>query len=358
MTFERYLAEEIALDHLDGIITRREALRRLALLGVGAAAATSLLAACAGGGPSGTPGSGKPGTGPPSEAGTAPPPGQATALPMEPIAFPGPGGRRLQGAWASHRDPRGAVLVVHENRGLTDHIRSVAGRLAGHGYAALAVDLLSEEGGTASFADPAEATAALSRVRRERFVADMQAGIDELGRRAPGAKPGAIGFCFGGAMVWTLLTSEPRLRAAVPFYGPLPDPADFSGAQAAVLAVYAGLDERVNATRERATRAMERAGLTHRVVTFPGVDHAFFNDTGPRYDAAAAEQAYRQVLDWFAGISRDGATTSRGTARQRFTVLMSAYRAPAVKPLGATSSMRARSASVSVTLTAPTFSSR
>lgn len=300
-TFQRYLAEEVALDHLDGIISRREALRRLALLGVGAAAATSLIAACGGGpggAPSGTPRSGKPAAGSSSEAKSAAP-GQATALPTELITFPGRDGRRLRGAWALPRDPRGAVLVIHENRGLTDHIRSVVGRLAGSGHAALAIDLLSAEGGTASFVDSAQATAALGRVPPERFVADMRAGIDELARRAPGTKPGAVGFCFGGGMVWTLLGAEPRLRAAVPFYGPLPDPVDFSGAQAAVLAIYAGLDERVNATRERATRALERAGLTHRVVTFPGVEHAFFNDTGPRYDAAAAEQAYRQVLDWF-----------------------------------------------------------
>ncbi|MEV7908035.1 dienelactone hydrolase family protein, partial [Streptomyces anulatus] len=219
----------------------------------------------------------------------------------EAISFPGPeAGVTLQGAWAAAREPRGAVLVIHENRGLNDHIRSVAGRLAADGYSSLAPDLLSREGGTAAFGDPAQATAALGRVPQDRFAADMKAALSELERRAPGRKLGAVGFCFGGGMVWLLLSShEPRLSAAVPFYGPLPDNADFSGSKAAVLAIYAGLDDRVNATRDRAKAALEKAGLTHEIVTFPGVNHAFFNDTGPRYDAAAAAQAYRRVLDWY-----------------------------------------------------------
>ena len=137
------------------------------------------------------------------------------------------------------------MLVIHENRGLNDHIRSVAGRLAASGYSALAIDLLSAEGGTAALGDEAEATAALSGAPQERFVADMRAGLDELERRAPGQKLGAIGFCFGGGMVWTLLASgEPRLAAAAPFYGPLPDGADFSGSpNAAVLGIYAEQDD-------------------------------------------------------------------------------------------------------------------
>ncbi|WP_218577302.1 dienelactone hydrolase family protein [Phytohabitans rumicis] len=188
--FHGYLAEEVAVDFGDGIITRREALRRLGLLGVGGVAASSLLAACSSdGGDSLTP---APATGSPS----APAP---AGLPTEAVTFAGPGGRTLQAAWAAASEPRGTVLVVHENRGLTDHIRSVAGRLAASGFSALAIDLLSAEGGTASFADSAAATAALNAAPDERFVADMKAGIDELVRREPDQKPGAVGFCFGGA---------------------------------------------------------------------------------------------------------------------------------------------------------------
>jgi carboxymethylenebutenolidase len=140
----------------------------------------------------------------------------------------------------------------------------------------------------------------LSAAPQERFVADLRAGVAELGRRLPDKKLGAVGFCFGGGMVWLLLAAgESRLAAAVPFYGPLPDNADFAGSRAAVLGIYAEQDSRVNATRDAAAGALTRAGLTHEIVTFPGVNHAFFNDTGARYNAGAAATAYQRVLDWF-----------------------------------------------------------
>jgi carboxymethylenebutenolidase len=289
--FHRYLAEEIALDHADGIIARREALRRLSMLGLGLPAATALLAAC-GGGAEDAPAS--------PATSSAPPAFPSQGAATQPVTFAGPEGRRLQGAWATAATPKGAVLVIHENRGLTDHIRSVAGRFAASGYSALAIDLLSEEGGTASVGGEAEAMAALAKVQPERFAADMKAGVAELARRVPNAKIGAVGFCFGGGMTWLLIASnEPRLAAAAPFYGPLPDNADFRESKAAVLGIYAQQDQRVNASRDAAEAALKRAGLTHEIVTYPGVDHAFFNDTGPRHNPVVAAQAYRKVLDWF-----------------------------------------------------------
>jgi carboxymethylenebutenolidase len=110
-----------------------------------------------------------------------------------------------------------------------------------------------------------------------------------------------VGFCFGGGMVWSLLASgEPRLAAAAPFYGPLPEGADFTGSpNAAVLGVYGEQDERVNATRDAAAQALEAAGLTHEIMTYPNAGHAFFNDTGARYNATAAAAAYEKLLAWF-----------------------------------------------------------
>ena len=147
-----------------------------------------------------------------------------------------------------------------------------------------------------------DATAALGNAPAEQLIDDLRAGIDELERRAPGAKVATIGFCFGGGMTWSLLAAgEPRLAAAVPFYGPFPEGADLGGSpNAAVLGVYAELDARVNASIPAAEAALTAAGLTHELRTFPGVDHAFFNDTGPRYDADAAAAAYEAMLDWFA----------------------------------------------------------
>jgi carboxymethylenebutenolidase len=296
--FQQYLAEEVAIDHADGIIGRREALRRLSMLGLGLPAAGALLAACGGGGEEEAASPAPATSSAPPASSAQPAPGQSVA--PQAITFDGPDGRTLQGAWAAAATARGAVLVIHENRGLTDHIRSVAGRFAGSGYSALAIDLLSEEGGTASLGGEAEAMAALNQVSPERFAADMRAGVAELARRVPDAKIGAVGFCFGGGMTWLLVDSgEPRLAAAVPFYGPLPDNADMAGTKAAILGVYAEQDDRVNASRDAATAALERAGLTHEIVTYPGVNHAFFNDTGPRYNQAVATQAYAKVLDWY-----------------------------------------------------------
>jgi carboxymethylenebutenolidase len=291
MAFRPYLIEEIALDCVEGALSRREALRRLGLLGVTGAAAAALIA--------GAPrlAAATASTLPPTD--TAAPGSTAAAAAGEEITFAGPNGD-LIGVYAAAEPANGAVLVIHENRGLTPHIRSIPSRLAADGYSALAIDLISEEGGTASL-DEGAAQAALGAAPPERLVADMRAGLDELERRAPGAPLAVIGFCFGGAMTWLLLAEgDERIAAAVPFYGPLPDGADFSGSpSAAVLGIYAGLDDRVNASQEAAAAALEAAGLEHELRTFDGVDHAFFNDTGRNYDADAAAAAYDAMIEWF-----------------------------------------------------------
>ncbi|MEN4449790.1 dienelactone hydrolase family protein [Mycobacterium sp. SM3041] len=294
--FQRYIAEEIATDHVDGLLSRREALRRLALLGVGTAAAGALIAAC--GENRGTtaattssPTSGKPSTEP------GPPPGMENAIQPAPITW---ADGKLQGSWAAAAQPRGGVLVIHENKGLNDWVRSVVGRLGGIGYSALGIDLLSAQGGTAAFADPAEATAALGKIPPDQFVADLRSGLDELQRRTPGGKLAVLGFCFGGGLTWQLLAAgEPRLSAALPFYGPLPDPHDFAGSkQAAVLAFYGAKDARVTASKDAAAAALEQAGMVHQIVVEPDADHAFFNDSGQRYNPTAAADAWAQTQSW------------------------------------------------------------
>lgn len=298
---QRYIAEEIATDHVDGLLSRREALRRLALIGMGTAAATALIAACGEQKTAAPPTSESPTPSPtPSPSVGGPPPGSAGALPTSPITWAGPAGQ-LQGAWAAAPQPRGGVLVIYENKGLNDWVRSVAGRFAGIGYSALAIDLLSGQGGTAAFSDPAAATAALSKIAPEEFVANLKSGVDELARRVPDHKLAAVGFCMGGGLVWQLLAAgAPQLAAAVPFYGPAPDNPDFSGSRgAAVLAFYGALDQRVTSTEPVVRAALEKAGMVHDLVTEPDANHAFFNDTGDRYNAAAAADAWRRVQDWF-----------------------------------------------------------
>jgi carboxymethylenebutenolidase len=293
---QRYLADEIAIDHVDGLLTRREAIRRLCLLGLTTAAASALIASCS---------EPEEASVPPQTArdtsGSAPqPPGIAHTLPTQPITWPGPTGQ-LQAAWSQTADSKGAVLVIHENKGLTDWVRSVAGRLAGAGYSAMAIDLLSEQGGTGAFADPAQATAALGAIAPEQFIHDLNSTVAQLKLRAPGQKVAVVGFCFGGGLVWRLLADGALgVSAAVPFYGPLPDNPDFTGSKAAVLGIYGALDTRVTGSQAAAKAALERVGLVHELVVEPNADHAFFNDTGPRYNAVAAADAWQRLLDWFA----------------------------------------------------------
>ncbi len=306
MAMYEYLVTEVALDHAEGHLSRREALRKLGLLGLSAAAASGLLAGCgseatpAAATPMPTPSLGTPFGGAPAASAPVAPAGYDVAAALSRttvVTFPG-GAGEISGALAEPAAaPRGAVLVVHENRGLTDHIRAVAGRLAGDGYLALAPDLLSRVGGTAGVPD---ATAALGGLAEADLLADLQSGLAELSRRAAGVPQAAIGFCFGGGMVWRLLNGGPtELVAAVPFYGPAPPEPTFANTRAAVLGVFAERDNRVNAGRDALEAALTAGGVTHELVTVPGVDHAFFNDTGPRYNPEAAASIYQRMLDWF-----------------------------------------------------------
>ncbi len=291
MTLKDYLVGEVTEDLADGLLTRREAIRRLTLLGLGVAGASALVAACS--------------TDDNEAATTTTAAAQATTTAAAPaaakselITFDGKG-TKLKGAWAAPATPKAALLVVHENRGLTPHFHELVGRFAGEGYAALCVDLISREGGTTAV-DEAGAQASLGNATDEQLLDDLRSGLDELARRVPGKKLGTVGFCFGGGMVWLLLDAgEARLAAAAPFYGPAPEDANFSKAKAAVLAVYAEKDARVNASRDSAAAALRAARLIHEVKTYPGADHAFFNNTGARYNEAAAKQASADLLAWF-----------------------------------------------------------
>ena len=152
MALRGYVVEEVALDCAEGLVGRREALRRLGLLGLTSAAAAAVLAVCGADDDSAE----RTGTGaaaPATSAGASSAsvaPSTATSgqgSPPSPSAgeevrFAGPAGELL-GVVATAPDPSGAVLVIHENRGLTPHIRTIPGRLADDGYTALAIDLLS-----------------------------------------------------------------------------------------------------------------------------------------------------------------------------------------------------------------------
>ena len=193
------------------------------------------------------------------------------------------------------------VVVVHENKGLVPYVEDVVRRLAREGFVAVAPDLLSRRGGTGSFSEPAEATSALATISREELVDDLIATVSLLatdGSVQP-ERIGVIGFCFGGGMAWRLITKDSRIKAAVPFYGPNPPLEDVPDIQASVLAIYGGLDDRINAGIEEITASMEQNDKVFEKIVYPGAEHAFHNDTNPdRYHPEAAAQAWQRALEW------------------------------------------------------------
>ena len=193
-----------------------------------------------------------------------------------------------------------AALICHENRGLTEHIKDVTRRLASSGYAALAVDLLTREGGSASL-DPSDVPGLLGNTPPNQFVEDFLSGWEWLKTKEYVNPDGVVmtGFCFGGGVTWRVAIGLPELRAAVPFYGPHPAPQELESVQAAVLAIYAESDQRINQSIPQIEAAMVKYGKVYENVIYPDTSHAFHNDTGSRYAPDAAMDAWSRTLAWF-----------------------------------------------------------
>jgi carboxymethylenebutenolidase len=194
------------------------------------------------------------------------------------------------------RSLKTTVMVIHENRGLNDHIRDIARRLAVAGYRAVAPDLLSPSGGTPANEDAARD--AIGKLDLGKSVNDAVAMIDELAKSSRGGKVGAVGFCWGGGFVNRLaVAAGDKLTAAIPYYGPAPDPSEAPKVQAAMEFHNAGLDDRVNATSFPWIGALRNAGKTVRFFLYEGVNHAFNNDTSAeRYNKPAADLAWKRTL--------------------------------------------------------------
>ena len=190
-----------------------------------------------------------------------------------------------------------AVIVIHENRGLVPYLRDVADGLASSGYIAVAPDLMSRDGGTASIED---VPAKLGEIPRERHVSDVQAVIAYLKAQPDVTRIGIIGFCFGGGITWRVATESADIAAAVPFYGANPPLDQVSNIAGAVYAVYGENDERINAGIPDITKALEDAGTTCGMKVYANAAHAFHNHTNAeRYAPEAAAAAWADALAWF-----------------------------------------------------------
>jgi len=191
----------------------------------------------------------------------------------------------------------GAVLVVHENRGLNPYIEDVARRLGKAGFIALAPDGLTPAGGYPGTDD--EGREMQRGLDRTKLLNDFFAAYEYLDGREDTGKIGATGFCYGGGVVNALAVEYPGLAAAVPFYGGQPDPEAVSNIEAPLLIHYGELDDRVNAGWPAYQEALDAADKTYTVHFYEAANHGFHNDTTPRYDAEAAELAWERTIAFF-----------------------------------------------------------
>lgn len=200
-------------------------------------------------------------------------------------------------------DKRPAILAIHENKGLVEHIRDCARRLASEGYVVFAPDLLSRRGGTTKFPDPTEAIAALGQTDPLQNTRDLVAALDWLAtqRGVEAGRVGVTGWCMGGGYTWRTATQAgTRIRAAVPWYGPNP-PDGVERIAAPVFAIYGELDQRINAGIDAIAALMKTHGKPFSYKVYAGAQHAFNNDTNPeRYNADQARIAWKDMLDFFA----------------------------------------------------------
>lgn len=194
---------------------------------------------------------------------------------------------------------KGAVIVIHENRGLNPHIRDVARRVAKAGYIALAPDALSPFGGTPANED--EARNLIGKLEKDKNLTHFTHSVDYVATLPnSNGKTGCVGFCWGGAMANQLAVHSPNLKAAVAFYGRQPEAADVPKIKAAVQLHYGGLDEGVNKGIPDYEAALKAAGVKYELYVYEGAQHAFHNDTAPtRYNEAAAKKAWERTLRFF-----------------------------------------------------------
>ncbi|MGH2615753.1 MAG: dienelactone hydrolase family protein [Thermomicrobiales bacterium] len=318
--FETYLVHEFVDDYVDGIMSRRDMVRRVLHITGGVATTATILIQLGVEPASAQEGTPAPPTPTEARSSVSVPEDDPSITAMD-VTFPGGDGAEItayQAMPSSGEGPFPVVLICHENRGLTPHIRDVARRWASQGYLAAALDLLSREGGTASIADPAEIPALLSDdTKLQRHVDDFKAAAAYYATQefADANRLGMTGFCFGGGITWRCATQMPELKGAAPYYGPSPPLDAVPNIRAAVLGVYSDdPDDGANEGLEELIAALEAAGVTFQIEVYPDTQHAFHNDTGPRWNEEQALAAWTDTVAWFETYVKgaSGAATPTG----------------------------------------------
>ncbi|MFI5452725.1 dienelactone hydrolase family protein [Pedobacter sp. UC225_61] len=218
----------------------------------------------------------------------------------ENITYPGVDGD-MKAVLAQPKDKKklGCVLVIHENRGLNPHIIDVTKRIAAEGFLALGVDALSPFGGTP--ADEDKGRELIGKLDPEKNIQNYLKGLAYLRDHKNGnGKTACVGFCWGGGMASKLAVNDPKLQAAVAYYGAQPKAEEVAKIKASVMLHYGGLDERINAGIPAYEAALKQNNIDYKIYIYDGVNHAFNNNTSPtRYNEAAAKLAWQRTIDLF-----------------------------------------------------------
>ena len=261
---------------------RRDFFGRMTLIAGSAAAATSLIAAIAA-----------------SPAAAAIVPADDKRLTTRTMTFDRPAGYKAYVAEPRSRSLKPTVLVIHENRGLTDHIRDVARRVALEGFRAVAPDFLSPSGGTPANEDAARE--AIGKLDLAKSTADAWRCSRSWPSRAAAARSArsASAGAARSSTGWRWRRAS-KLDAGVSYYGPAPDPSEAAKVQAPLLIHHAGLDQRVAQTLFPFVTALRAAGKTVTFQVYDGANHAFNNDTSAeRYNKEAADLAWQRTIRFF-----------------------------------------------------------
>src|SRR6185437_12572097 len=217
-------------------------------------------------------------------------------LAIDKVAYEAPDAR-ISGYLArlKTKGKRPAVIVIHENRGLNPHIQDIARRLALAGFLAYAVDMLSPLGGTPS--DEEKGRELIGTLNASETAKRIAAAVPFLeSHPASTGKVGTVGFCWGGTMGNRIAVLSPDLKAAVAYYGGQPPAEQVKSIRAPLLLHYAGLDKRVDAGIPAYEAALKANNKRYTLYIYPNVNHAFNNDTGNRYDQAAADLAWKRTI--------------------------------------------------------------
>jgi len=238
------------------------------------------------------------------EAGEKRLPGTVTA---EWVTYPSTGDIKLSGYLAKPKTgaPFAAIIVIHENRGLTEFVMDIAQRWATEGFLAIAVDFLSRLGGTQKFDSMQAAGEGIRQLQRSGVVEDLHATVSYLKASKDVRKNmiGVTGFCWGGGNTFNFATESKDIAFAMPFYGGPPPPERAELIACPIRAVFAETDERINANVPAFAAKMKELGKPFDYKLYPGTGHAFMNFTGTRYNEEQSRVAWADVTAFAKSIA-------------------------------------------------------